>query len=69
VIPAERRKGYATEILRQGLAVARSLGAEHILLTCDVANVASARVIEACGGEFESVVEGDGGPKHRYWIR
>lgn len=69
VMPAERRRGYGTEILRQSLVVARSLGIEPVLVTCDVDNIASAGVIERCGGEFDSVVAGDGAPKRRYWFR
>jgi predicted acetyltransferase len=69
VIPSMRRRGYATEILRQGLVVARALGIEDVLVTCDVGNSASAGVIEACGGVFESIAEGDGPPKRRYWFR
>lgn len=69
VVPGMRRRGYATEMLRQGLVVARSLGIDEVLVTCDVNNTASAAVIERCGGEFESVVSGDGPPKRRYWFR
>lgn len=69
VVGAERRRGYGTEILRQALVVARSLGIDAVLVTCDVDNVASAGVIERCGGEFESIVAGDGPPKRRYWFR
>ncbi|MFC7344028.1 GNAT family N-acetyltransferase [Saccharopolyspora griseoalba] len=70
VVPAHRRKGCATEILRQSLLVASSLGVDEALLTCDVGNAASAKVIEACGGRYESTIDvGDGEPpKHRYWI-
>jgi predicted acetyltransferase len=43
-----------------------------VLITCDDDNVASARVIEACGGHLERVVPGgesdDGTPFRRYWI-
>lgn len=60
VIPSMRRRGYGTEILRQGLVVARSLGIDEVLVTCDVGNTASAGVIEACGGVFESVASGTG---------
>jgi predicted acetyltransferase len=49
--------------------VARSVGVDEVLVVCDVDNTGSARAIEACAGEFESVVEGDGKPKRRYWIR
>ncbi len=69
VIPAMRRRGYATEILRQGLIIARALGVDEVLLTCDADNHASAGVIEACGGVFESIAEGEGAPKRRYWFR
>jgi predicted acetyltransferase len=69
VIPEKRRRGYATEILRQGLVVARALGIDDVLVTCDVDNAASAGVIERCGGVFESIASGDGTPKRRYWFR
>ena len=72
VRPAFRRQGYATEILRQSLVLARSYGLDRVLLTCDDDNVGSAAVIEACGGEIERVVPGhesdDGVPFRRYWI-
>ncbi len=70
VVPARRRRGYATEILRQSLVVARSLGIDRVLVTCDDDNVGSATVIERCGGVLESVVPdpGGGAPKRRYWI-
>jgi predicted acetyltransferase len=46
------------------LPVARSLGIDRALLTCDEDNLASHRVIEANGG----VLEGGSGGKVRYWI-
>lgn len=70
VRPAFRRRGYATEILRQALGVAREVGIERALVTCDDGNVGSAAVIERCGGLLESVAPGrDGLPaKRRYWV-
>lgn len=70
VAPSFCRKGYATEILRQTLPIARSVGLKRILLTCDDDNVASQRVIEVNGGVLENVVweEGLRVPKRRYWI-
>jgi len=69
VLPQHRRRGYATEILRQSLVIARAEGVERVLVTCDEDNVGSRTVIESCGGKLESVVEtGDGIPKRRYWI-
>jgi predicted acetyltransferase len=69
VVPAFRRRGYATEMLRQGLIIARAVGVERVLVTCDEGNVASATVIEHCGGIFESLVGGPDGPRmRRYWV-
>ncbi len=69
VLPAHRRRGHAGEILRQSLVIAREHGVERALVTCDDANIVSARVIEAAGGIFESTVMGaEGVPVRRYWI-
>jgi predicted acetyltransferase len=68
VRPAHRRRGYATEILRQSLIVARAVGVDRALVSCDDANIASARTIERCGGVLENVIDNDGAPKRRYWI-
>jgi len=69
VLPDHRRRGYASEMLRQSVAIMRADGVEAILVTCDDDNVASAGVIERGGGVYESTVEGRSGvPKRRYWI-
>ncbi len=70
VRPGYRRRGYATEILRQSLSLARDVGVKDALVVCDDDNAGSAAVIEACGGVFEKVVDGkDGGmPMRHYWI-
>lgn len=70
VRPQFRRRGFASEILRQALIIARAEGVHDVLVTCDVANVASATIIERSGGTFEDVRLGsDGVAKRRYWIR
>ena len=69
VRPAFRRRGYATEILRQSLVIARSEGVDRVLVTCDDGNAGSAVVIERCGGRIEDVrLDPDGVRKRRYWI-
>jgi predicted acetyltransferase len=70
VLPEHRRRGYATEILRQALVVARATGTERVLITCDDGNLPSATVIESNGGVFESTIvsERDGSVMRRYWI-
>jgi predicted acetyltransferase len=70
VRPAFRRRGFASEILRQTVARIRAAGIERVLVVCDDDNVGSATVIERCGGILESVVTpGDGSARfRRYWI-
>lgn len=62
--PAARRRGHATVMLRTALPIARELGIESALITCDPENIASRRVIEACGGTFEDARHG----KLRFWV-
>ena len=50
VVPWKRRRGYATQALRQLLLDAKAEGLPYVELTTDVANLASRRVIEANGG-------------------
>ncbi len=69
VIPRFRRRGYATEILRQAIEIAHAEGVRPLLLTCDDDNVASATVIERCGGVLEAIMTDDDGVAfRRYWI-
>ena len=70
VVPSQRRRGYATEMLRLTLPVAASLGLKRLLLTCDDGNIGSQRVIEKNGGVFEGFAEAPElkVPKRRYWI-
>jgi predicted acetyltransferase len=70
VLPGYRRHGYATEILRQALIVARASGVDRVLVTCEDSNVASIKVIEACGGKLDSIIELESFTDRvrRYWI-
>jgi len=69
VRPDHRRRGYATEMLRQALVIARAEGVERVLVTCDVDNAASAGVLTRLNGTFEDVrLDRDGTRKRRYWF-
>lgn len=71
VRPGFRRRGHATEILRQSVDILRERGVSPVLVTCDEDNIGSARVIEASAGVLESVVPNlaaDMPLKRRYWI-
>jgi predicted acetyltransferase len=64
VRPSARRRGHGTAMLGAALPVARALGIDPVLLTCDEGNTGSRKVIEANGGKLED--ERDG--KLRYWV-
>ncbi len=70
VLPEYRRRGYATEILRQALVIARAAGVDPVLLYCSDTNVGSFTAIERCGGVLDEVIAGGHGetPRRRYWI-
>ena len=71
--PEERRKGYATEMLRLMLIKCRELNKDRVLLTCDKENIASAKTMIANGAILENEVEDEyriswSGTIQRYWI-
>ena len=70
VIPSQRKHGYATEMLRQALPVAKSLGINEVLITCDDDNIPSQKVIKSNGGVFENKVPNPDTDQltYRYWI-
>lgn len=52
VRPSERRKGYATEMLRQICLVAKAHGLTQLQLSVKKDNIASKRTIEKNGGQY-----------------
>ena len=64
VRPSARRRGHATAALGLMRGVAAEHGIDPVLVTCDVDNVGSRRVIEANGGVLEDVR----GEKLRFWV-
>ena len=70
VAPSERRKGYATQMLKRVLPICRELGLTRVLITCNEGNEGSKKTILHNGGKYESTVyEPDKGKNvERYWI-
>ena len=73
VLPEERRKGYATGILRQMLQKCKNFGENRVLLACDKENIGSIKTIVHNGGVLENEVKDDvglskSGTIQRYWI-
>lgn len=70
VCPSERKKGYATGMLRAALPHCREIGLTRVLLTAGLENTGSRKTILKNGGIYEATVIS---PKHhipveRYWI-
>lgn len=73
ILPLERRKGYAGEMLKLLLVICREYGEKKVLLTCDKSNDASRLTIVKNGGELENEVKDEAGLGkcgiiQRYWI-
>ena len=73
VMPSERRKGYAKEMLKLILEKAKERNLEKVLLTCDKQNIASSKTIIYNGGVLENEIIDRVGLSHsgtiqRYWI-
>ncbi len=64
VRPTARRRGHATAMLRAVLPHAHAVGIDPALLTCDLDNTVSRKVIEASGGVLEDERHG----KLRFWV-
>lgn len=65
-----RRRGYATEMVRQSLVFCRKLGLQSIMVTCSDSNEASWKVIERFDGKLQDKVwdNQDNEMIRRYWI-
>lgn len=70
VHPNKRRQGYATKQLKLALDEAQKLGLQKVLITCDKANIASAKTIQKVGGVLENEVASShtGEIVQRYWV-
>lgn len=67
--PSFRRRGYASETLRQSLEFIRTQGVTEVLMTADDDNPWSWRIIETHGGVRDTdSVEASGAIIRRYWI-
>lgn len=68
VIKCERNKGYATKMLNFALQKYREIKIQNVFITCDLNNIASAKVIEKNGGILENIINDEDNLIKRYWI-
>lgn len=69
VRPSERRKGYATEMIRLALVLCRQLEIDNVMMSCDKDNIGSAKSIMKNGGKLErEFMNEEGVLEQVYWI-
>ena len=69
VRPSERKKGYATEMIRLALIECKKIGIDRVLMVCYKDNIASRKSIINNGGILENEVPAENGKvDQRYWI-
>ena len=73
ILPSERKKGYASQMLKLLLPICREFGEKQVLITCDKTNDASRLTIVKNGGILENEVildvgAGESRTIQRYWI-
>ena len=67
--PSERRKGYATAMIKLALEECKKLGIKRVLLVCDKDNIGSAKSIMNNGGVLENeFIDAEDKAVQRYWI-
>lgn len=71
VRPADRKNGYAIQMLKLALGEAKALGIDRVRIACDRYNIASAKTIQANGGvlDGERYDPQDSTLTQRYWIK
>ena len=68
VAPGQRRRGYATEMLRAALELAKQHGLTEVKLVCRADNHASIQTILRCSGQLGRSFQSDGIDKKEYII-
>ena len=68
--PGERRKGYATSMLKAVLSYCKKIGLDKILISCIDGNIGSEKAILNNGGVYESTVYEPDAKRNlkRFWI-
>ncbi|WDV48022.1 GNAT family N-acetyltransferase [Clostridiaceae bacterium M8S5] len=56
ISPNHRNKGYGNQILKLALKKALKLGIKEVILTCNIDNIASKKIIEKNNGKFISTL-------------
>ena len=52
ISPEHRKKGYGNQILKLALDKAKEIGIEEVIITCNINNIASRKIIEKNNGKL-----------------
>ncbi|MDH5533272.1 MAG: GNAT family N-acetyltransferase [Candidatus Pacebacteria bacterium] len=66
--PTRRRLGFGKLILKLALEKAKELGIKEAVITCDLDNEGSRKIIEANGGQFIEITTNPSGIEKRRYI-
>lgn len=66
---SEWGKGYGTEILKQGLQIAKEHGMEKVMLNINENNLASIHVCDKLGGKLHDTIEANNSAEGRHLMR
>ena len=69
VVPSKRKKGYGTRILKLLLEESKKYNLSEVIITCNVSNIGSNKIILNNNGEFIEKVICDNVETNRYKIK
>lgn len=69
VLPSERKKGYATEMLHQVLEIAKKIGLQEVIISCKKDNVASHKTIIKNKGKYIRSFDYNGGKADVFLVK
>ncbi|NHJ03289.1 MAG: GNAT family N-acetyltransferase [Candidatus Heimdallarchaeota archaeon] len=66
ISPDHRKRGYGDQILKLALVKAREIGIEEVILTCNINNIASRKIIEKNNGKLLGTILDDNEKEYLY---
>lgn len=66
ISPRYRGKGYGFNILKLALEESKKIGLKEVVLTCNVENIVSKKIIERCNGRFLETIYDKEDDEHLY---
>lgn len=68
IVPSKRNQGYGKELCRKLLNQANKLGLDNVIITCNINNLGSKKIIEKMGGIYINSIDVNGTTIIRYTV-